>query len=447
MGWIMNLCLMNMKRRKIRTFLTVLGVTIGVVSVVALLSIGIGVKQEMINNIVDSGTVNQIQVDSQTSGKHKDRMITDRTLESFGKIDGVSEVYPQTEIGVLLTYGKYTLYTELVGIPKEQLDKLELTSTSCSVESERNPVLIFGSAIGSMLYNETSGISYEKTENKDTTALIGEQFVMSFLEDENNKGFRVKIGGVISATDEDTTTDMLSTSDDEEEDSLFDSYNEDSYKVYCDLDALTSLLKRNSENGVILGQPLTADGGNYSEYIYSSAIVKVEDLDEVDNLVKKFQDMGYETSNSKEYLNTVQKYLKIFQLLIGGIGAIALVVAVIGISNTMTTSVFDRINEIGILKVLGCDPDELTLLFLLEAGIIGFAGGVLGVGISYLTKFGIDKAAVAIFKLSKGTVVSVIPWWLVVTAIVGATILGIVAGFFPAKWASRQNPIDAVRAR
>ena len=94
--------------------------------------------------------------------------------------------------------------------------------------------------------------------------------------------------------------------------------------------------------------------------------------------------MGYTTENEKEYLDTIQKYLKMVQLLLGGIGAIALIVAVIGISNTMTTSVFDRINEIGVLKVLGCDPDELQLLFLTEAGIIGAAGGIM------VQKMGID---------------------------------------------------------
>lgn len=82
----------------------------------------------------------------------------------------------------------------------------------------------------------------------------------------------------------------------------------------------------------------------------------VDNIDHVDSTVKKLQDMGYTTENEKEYLDTIQKYLKMVQLLLGGIGAIALIVAVIGISNTMTTSVFDRINEIGVLKVLGCDP-------------------------------------------------------------------------------------------
>ena len=83
MGWISHLCLMNRKRRKTRTFLTILGVVIGVISVVTLLAVGIGVRQEMINTMVDSESICQIRVTGATGGKHKDRMIMDQTVKTF----------------------------------------------------------------------------------------------------------------------------------------------------------------------------------------------------------------------------------------------------------------------------------------------------------------------------------------------------------------------------
>jgi ABC-type antimicrobial peptide transport system permease subunit len=438
---------MNMKRRKIRTFLTVLGVTIGVVSVVSLLSIGIGVRQELINTITDSGTVNQIVVYSSYSSKHKDRMISDRTIEAFQKIDGVAECYPRSEFSVVLTYGKYEYYGSLYAIPGEELQKLELTSGSESIETDRNPVLILGNRVGSMFYNETTNVSYTSGEKKTATSMIGSRLEVVFLEDETCKKYNMKVAGVISEGEDEESLEEQLVSSSDDEDSLAEVYSQNSLNIYCDMDQMTALLKRNSNNGVIMGQPVNSSGKNYSEYIYSSCVVTADSIDDVDMLVKKFQDMGYDTENNKEYLNTVQKYLNIFQLLIGGIGIIALVVAVIGICNTMTTSVFDRVNEIGILKVLGCDPDELGYLFLLEAGIIGIAGGIMGVVISYIVQLGINKAAVAIFSLPKGTCVSVIPWWLVFTAIAGSLVLGVLAGFFPARYASKLNPIDAVRAR
>lgn len=156
--------------------------------------------------------------------------------------------------------------------------------------------------------------------------------------------------------------------------------------------------------------------------------------------------MGFQTENNKELLDSMQREIKIVQFLLGGIGMIALVVAVIGIGNTMTTSVYDRINEIGILKVLGCDPDELLYLFLLESGILGGLGGLIGIIISYgMTELGVNKLAVKLLNMPKGTELAVIPLWLVASAFFFAVILGVLAGFFPAKWAAKLKPIEAVR--
>ena len=222
-------------------------------------------------------------------------------------------------------------------------------------------------------------------------------------------------------------------------------YFMESQSVYCDLDVLLRYLKRKSPDGNIVGQPVDAEGNAYKDFIYSSAVVVVDDINEVDAVVKKLQDMGFQTENEKEYLDSVKKTLKVVQLLLGGIGMIALVVAVIGISNTMTTAVYDRINEIGILKVLGCDLDELLYLFLLESGILGAMGGVVGIAVSYGIRGIINKLGVMLLEFAKGTQLAVIPWWLVLAAVVFSTVLGILAGYFPARWAVKLKPIDAVR--
>jgi ABC-type antimicrobial peptide transport system permease subunit len=93
---------MNMKRRKTRTFLTILGVVIGVISVVTLLAVGIGVRQEMINSMVDSESICRIQVTGATGGKHKDRMIMDQTVKTFQELEYVSSVYPTYEMYVTI---------------------------------------------------------------------------------------------------------------------------------------------------------------------------------------------------------------------------------------------------------------------------------------------------------------------------------------------------------
>ena len=427
MGWISHLCLMNINRRKTRTFLTILGVVIGVISVVTLLAVGIGVRQEMINTMIDSESICQIRVTGATGGKHKDRMIQDQTVKAFQELDDVESVYPFYELYVTLTNGKYSYDGVITGIPQSELAKKDYTKTSRRTTSNVKPVLVMGDKTASLFYNPDTDQTYDVTEKKKAESWIGKKMDLSFWDLQDSTSVRLEVGAVI--------------------DNGEDTYNRDSQSVYCDLDVLKSFLSRLSGGGTVYGQSLDANGNPYKDFIYSGAVVTVDDIDHVDAVVKKLQDMGYTTENEKEYLDTIQKYLKMIQFLLGGIGAIALVVAVIGISNTMTTSVFDRINEIGILKVLGCDPDELQILFLTEAGIIGAAGGVAGVLLSYGFKGIVDKIAVKMFDLAKETQIAVIPWKLAVGAVIGAILLAICAGYFPARFASKLQPLDAVRNR
>lgn len=140
--------------------------------------------------------------------------------------------------------------------------------------------------------------------------------------------------------------------------------------------------------------------------------------------------------------------MKIAQLILAGIGMIALVVAVIGIGNTMTTAVYDRVQEVSMLKVLGADPEELLSLFLLESGILGGIGGIIGVLISYgISGLAVNRLAVKLLSLPKGTMLAEIPIWLAFSAVIFAVILGVAAGFFPARWVAKLNPIEGMRGK
>ncbi len=425
MGWMIRLSLMNMKRRKARTVLTVLGVTIGVISIVSLLALGFGVKKELLSEFENENTVKTITGSGGESYKEKSKLLTDRTLEKFREIERVSYVYPRYEIGAVVNIGKYTTYTNIVGIPTEQLEQLKLSENSALQGYSNKPGLIFGNSMGMFFYNSKTGLSYSKGEGERLDALVNTSVNVDFGYGDTSFSTRLKVTGVLEGDEDD--------------------YSEQSQNIYCDLDKLERFLKRSSQSNDLSIQPTDANGNSYKEWIYTSAVVVVDDIKDVDFVVKKLQDMGFETFNAKEYLESAKKQMKMIQLLLGGIGTIALVVAVIGISNTMTTSVYDRINEIGMLKVIGCDTDELLGMFLFESGVLGFAGGLFGVGMSYGIKGIINKVAVALLDFEKGVVLAVIPLWLVFTAIILSTILGILAGYIPARWASRLNPLEALR--
>lgn len=424
MGWMFRLSLLNMKRRRARTVLTILGVTIGVISIVSLLALGLGVKKELLSQFEDENTVKNITVYGSQNYKEKSKLITDKTLEKFEQIDKVAYVYPEYEILVSLSIGKYMAYTNIVGIPREQLEKLKLADGSSLGEGGQKPQLILGNSMGLMFYNYNTGLSFSEGEGRELVSLINTSVPAEFGYGDNTVTTKLKVSGVLYGKEE--------------------NYSMQSQSVFCDLEVLKRYLKYNA-NYAVYGQPTDENGNTYSEWVYTSAVVTVNDIEDVDFVVKKLQDMGFQISNDKEYLESAKREIKIIQVLLGGIGTIALVVAVIGISNTMTTSVYDRVNEIGVLKVIGCDLDELLIMFLFESGVLGFVGGVLGVGLSFGIKGIINKAAIGLLGFAKGTALAVIPLWLIFVSIGVSTLLGILAGYFPARWASRLNPLTAVR--
>ena len=418
MTWIWHMCITNMKQRGVRTLLTIFGVVIGVISIVSLLAIGIGVKKELLSTVEQTGSVTEIVIYGQTEGKRKDRMLTDRKLTELAQMEHVSEVYPRQTMTTIAQYGHYTGYVQLIALPDAYLQQMKVKKGVIPSTNGRKPELLIGKNVMDLFFNSNTGAGYTDSSEADKD-LVKQSLDIALDMEEGAEKHRMTICGI---------TDTMS------------------YDIYCNLGVMQKYLKQNKVDGVIAGQPLDANGELYAEWIYDSAIIKVEDTSYVDQVVKKLQDKGYQVENNKELLDSLQRELKIVQLMLGGIGMIALIVAVIGISNTMTTSVYDRITEIGILKVLGCDMDELLYLFLLESGILGGIGGLIGIVLSYvLTQFGINYLGVKLLAMPKGTRLAVIPPKLAVGAFFFSVVLGLLAGYFPARWASKLKPMDAMQ--
>lgn len=425
MKFIMHLTIQNIRRRKARTILTLLGVMIGVVAVVSLLSLGIGVKRELLQGYGDDTSIRQITVQTPENNRNKKMLLTDHTIEKLAKIDKVANVYPRYEVFANIQVGQYTAYTNLVGIPSEQLSAIELTDTSSLSDHARKPEMVIGNGMGYMFFHEGSMTSYQDGDG-DLNAWIGEKAKASLGFDENGITDRLMIAGVIQGD--------------------VDEFSEQSQSIYCDIDVLRSYLKKHAtQGGAVLGQPVDKNGNIYTSWVYSGVVVEVGKMEDVEFVVKKLQDMGYQTTNMKEYRDTAMRTVRMLELLLGGIGLISFLVAAIGISNTMTTAVYDRVAEIGTLKVLGCEKRELMAMILLEAGIYGFAGGACGVVLSLLFGKLINRIAASALLLEAGTKIAVITPGLALAAIGMAMILGTLAGYFPARWAAKLSPLTAMR--
>ena len=134
---------------------------------------------------------------------------------------------------------------------------------------------------------------------------------------------------------------------------------------------------------------------------------------------------------------------------LGGIGAVSLFVAAIGITNTMMMSIYERTREIGVMKVLGCALENIRTMFLIEAGIIGFVGGAIGVILSYIISAVINYVAAGTDVMGMGLAtdadLSRIPVWLALLSIVFAIIISMIAGFMPSQKAMKLSPLAAIR--
>lgn len=271
-----------------------------------------------------------------------------------------------------------------------------------------------------------SGLEY------DGIGDMGEDSVSYTSFTSDMKKVPIKVAGITAGTDTD--------------------YTEFSYNCYTDIDSLKAFLKKNySENQVIPGQPTDKKGKPYRDLKYSQFVVNVDDSSNVEAVLQDIQDMGYYGETNKEWIEETEKQFMIIEAVLGGIGAVAMLVAAISIANTMTMSTYERTKEIGVMKVLGCALGNIRSMFLAEAAFIGFLGGVAGIILSYVLSIVLNKVIAPRFMgdmlegYGSNVSISAIPLWLVALAIVFSTLIGMIAGFFPAQRATKLSPLAAIR--
>lgn len=196
---------------------------------------------------------------------------------------------------------------------------------------------------------------------------------------------------------------------------------------------------------------------------YDQVYVKVDDLKNVADVEEAIHDLGFENTYSmNQQREEMQKQVMRSQMIFGGVAAVSLLVAAINIINTMTMAIYERTREIGVMKVLGCELGNIRTMFLLESSCIGFLGGLLGVGISLLVSFVLNHLTLilsvfgqtidlsglmgnSMFYGGMSSTISVIPPWLMLAALVFATLVGLISGILPANNAVKISALEAIR--
>jgi ABC-type antimicrobial peptide transport system permease subunit len=467
MSWIdlLRMSGSNLKRRKLRTFLTVLGVIIGTASIVVMISLGLGLQESLYQEVENSGGLTSIKVtgagagDSMyayssggESGEESKKYINDQAVSELARIEHVTIASPVYEMWVNMIKGKYEGSGQLVAMTPEGLaaKNIPLAEGTLPTPGSGTLELVYGNGIPTMFYEKGSGRSYYETMELPDIDFLNDSLFLILDQDGyyNSMGGGMDMGGMGEDGQQAKSktvqkhvvraSGMVKGGPEE--------YNANYYYIYCDLDTLRQILKKEFSGGVIPGQPTTKSGKPYKEFCYSYAQVNVDDIDNVDGVAAIIREMGYNVETNAEYLNSMKSQFVIIQAVLGGIGAVSLFVAAIGIANTMMMSIYERTKEIGVIKVLGCSLKNIKQMFLLEAAFIGLLGGAVGNVLSFLMSAAINfLAGQGASSMGITGNISYIPLWLVMLSMGFAMLVGVLAGYFPALRAMKLSPLAAIR--
>jgi ABC-type lipoprotein release transport system permease subunit len=468
--WRMSLG--NLWRRKLRTFLTVLGVIIGTASIVVMISLGIGINATNRKQVESYASLTRLEVMNYggvTAMREKEGLggvedgeklvLDDKAMETIAALPHVSIATPVLEISVLARIGKYESYLSIQGITLDALEKMDLPIQSGALPHSGGALsLVLGSDVAASFYNPKEEPKFDPETGMplppDIDFLRSPLLVVFDMDAYYQAQSGMAIGGVpVTGTDDGGENDDGGTVAAPPKKyavpvtaMLERTQKESDYSCYADKDALELQLRRIFKNKPIPGQPTTESGKPLKELQYTRAIVYADDMNNVLELQEQIKAMGYECYSNMDWIKQLEEQSRTLQTVLGAIGAVSLLVAAIGIANTMMMSVYERTREIGIIKVLGCSLPNIRSVFLAEAAMIGLFGGLLGIGFSELISYLLNRFLAQNMMGQPDAVISLIPLWLALAALAFSTLVGILAGLAPALRATRLSPLAAIRS-
>ncbi|MBQ7668170.1 MAG: ABC transporter permease [Clostridia bacterium] len=423
----------NLWRRKLRTILTMVGVMIGAFSIIVMVSLGIAMSKNFEEEIMQMGSLttitvskyyygdeNMMSMSSSTYTPPKQKELDDSLVAKIKKLPHVQAVTPINRISAKLKSGKYESWIDIQGIDPSTLEYFNFPEAEEGrLLTPEDTIELLVGADSCYFYNPNAG--YTRWNDESPVDIMNDKIEIAFdlynEEDRLPTFSKAKIIGKMVATG-----------------------NEKDWNIYANIEQVEKWKKDLKRSGT----------KTYDDAGYSSILVSVDNVKNVEQVQKTIKDWEYGASSLVDALKPMQETSNTLQLILGGIGAISLLVSAIGIANTMIMSIYERTKEIGVMKVLGCLISDIRKLFLFEAAMIGFFGGVAGILLSYLASYLLNKYGSGIGEAIGGIgggsgKISVIPLWLVLLSLGFSVFVGIVSGYYPARRATKIKALEAMR--
>ncbi|MDD2957410.1 MAG: ABC transporter permease [Lachnospiraceae bacterium] len=456
MSWrdILQMCFHNLYRRKGRTGLTVSGVVIGSCAIIIMVSLGIGMKESQAIMLSQMGKLTRITVYTAPEGSASKTVLDKKAVKQMEQLDGVETVIAKTtlDLGNLQVTGgsknRYQcFYTTVVGVSEKDFEKM-----GYQLKEGEYP----GKAPYEVLAGQSFAFQFADSKRPDGKNTV------DYWSDENARPYFQPVGAEVSIVQRKEVPNGA------EMEGSKASWNEIQKLKITGVVSEDYDLGEETSAGLImkmkdlekLQKPVRKLNNQKVSKGYTNALVDVKTIEDVKRVENQIKELGFKTNSMESIREPMEKEARQKQLMLGGLGGISLLVAAIGIANTMIMSITERTREIGIMKALGCFLGDIRKEFLTEAAVIGLIGGTMGIGLSFLI-----SGIMNYFSMNAGTggsevdymmggfssmggggmPISVIPLWLAGFSLLFSIFIGVAAGYYPAGKAVKISALEAMK--
>jgi len=452
-----ELALRNLRESSLRNSLTTIGISVGVASLVAMLSLGIGLQKLATRHLAKSGLFDTVVVTSRremrgfsrddersTASAAESRTLDEPARQEIERLPDVREAYPDIRFITEFRYQDKPHLTMVSGIPDSARSNDAFAGIPGSFfSSETAPEVILQKSFAMELLGKTPppGQEDEVPVNDLAKPLLGQELTMRYAQ-------RVTAQSTSdpAQSDSDSSYSVIS--------------REQKLKIVgisdLDPDSMRGAARARVFLPLKLAQELrvmqpsdvrdTMRGFN-KQPSYSTISVRVKNPKQVEAVEQAIKKLGFNTFSILDATRSLRQFFAVLDLFLGIFGSLALAVASIGIVNTLVMAILERRREIGIMKAIGASDGDVRKLFFAEAGAMGLLGGFVGVALGWAIGHIINLGTNIYLKRQALPPENfwAVPWWLVGAAIVFAFVVSLVSGLYPAARAARLDPVQALR--
>jgi putative ABC transport system permease protein len=462
-----ELALRNLRESSLRNSLTTIGISVGVASLVAMLSLGIGLQKLATRRLVSSGLFDTVVVMSRrdlrgfgrddernTATAAESRTLDEAARREIERLPNVLEAYPDIRFITELRYQDKPHLTMVSGIPNSARSNDAFSGIQGGFFSSANaPEVILQKSFAAELLDKVVKPGQEDDIPVAELAkpLLGQELVMRYAQR-------------IQSPAEQESKAGAAKSDNGRTENRQDAYSvisrEQKLKIVGVSDLDPDSMRGAARARVFLPLKLAEDlrvmqpsdlrdsmRGFNKQPSYSTISARVKGPKEIEAVEQSIKKLGFNTFSILDATRSLRQFFAVLDLFLGIFGSLALAVASIGIVNTLVMAILERRREIGIMKAIGASDGDVKKLFFAEAGAMGALGGVVGVVLGWLIGHIINLGTNIYLKRQSLPPESFwsVPWWLVGAAIIFAFVVSLVSGLYPAARAARLDPVQALR--